>query len=144
MMKRVKIVQSWRDQQQRQFNKLQQQQGQINQQMNAHQQRLSLLEDLSGQYSVASGSQASALLLKGIGRFRHQLDNLTNLQRQELALSQVELRSMNERLVKQHCQVQMGNKLIDKRLTKIQNQRDKQEQKVLDELSIIRFFHRRS
>ncbi|CAG18481.1 Hypothetical protein PBPRA0026 [Photobacterium profundum SS9] len=112
--------------------------------MNAHQQRLTLLEDLSGQYSVASGSQASALLLKGIGRFRHQLDNLTNLQRQELALSQVELRSMNERLVKQHCQVQMGNKIIDKRLTKIQNQRDKQEQKVLDELSIIRFFHRRS
>jgi flagellar biosynthesis chaperone FliJ len=51
---------------------------------------------------------------------------------------------MNERLAKQHCQVQMGNKIIDKRLTKIQNQRDKQEQKVLDELSIIRFFHRRS
>nr|WP_192928682.1 flagellar export protein FliJ [Photobacterium alginatilyticum] len=122
---------------------MQQQYTALNQQAQAHQQRLELLESLSGQYAVASGSEASALMLKGIGRFRHQLDNLTNLQRQELALSQVELRSMNSRLVEQHCQVKMGDKIIDKRLAQIQRKQERQEQKVMDELSMNRFFHRR-
>lgn len=143
MHKRVKVVQGWRDQQQKVFDELQQQYAALNQQAQAHQQRLELLENLSGQYAVASGSEASALMLKGIGRFRHQLDNLTNLQRQELALSQVELRSMNSRLVEQHCQVKMGDKIIDKRLAQIQRKQERQEQKVMDELSMNRFFHRR-
>ncbi|WP_299019582.1 flagellar export protein FliJ [uncultured Photobacterium sp.] len=143
MLKRVKVVESWRDQQQKKFDELQQHYTELNHQTQAHQQRLELLESLSGQYSVESGSEASALLLKGIGRFRHQLDNLTNLQRQELALSEVELRSMNARLVEQHCQVKMGDKIIDKRMAQIQLKQDRQEQKVLDELSMNRFFHRR-
>ncbi|WP_064601634.1 flagellar export protein FliJ [Photobacterium sp. J15] len=143
MLKRVKVVESWRDQQQKMFDELQQQFTEMNQQKIAHEQRLELLESLSGQYSVASGSEASALLLKGIGRFRHQLDNLTNLQRQELALSEVELRSMNSRLVEQHCQVKKGDKIIDKRMAQYQLKQARQEQKILDELSMNRFFHRR-
>ncbi|ELR67067.1 hypothetical protein C942_03668 [Photobacterium marinum] len=143
MTKSVKVIESWRDQQQKKFDELQQQFTEMNQQKMAHEQRLELLESLSGQYSVGSGSEASALLLKGIGRFRHQLDNLTNLQRQELALSEVELRSMNARLVEQHCQVKKGDKIIDKRMAQFQLKQARQEQKILDELSMNRFFHRR-
>lgn len=47
---------------------------------------------------------------------------------------------MNTRLVEQHCQVKMGDKIIDKRLAQIQRKQERQEQKVMDELSMNRFF----
>ncbi|MGF1691466.1 flagellar FliJ family protein [Photobacterium kagoshimensis] len=142
-MRRVKMLQHWREQQQRQFDSIQQEFGQINSQHQAHQQRLELLESLSGQYCIEGGQQASALMLKGIGRFRYQLDNLTNLQRHELAMSEVELRTTNERLVQQHCQVRMGEKIIEKRQNQIALKQERQQQKILDELSANKFYRQR-
>ncbi|OAN16707.1 hypothetical protein A3K86_09685 [Photobacterium jeanii] len=142
-MRRVKMLTHWREQQQRQFDDIQQEYSQINRQYQAHQDRLALLESLSGQYSVGGGQQTSALMLKGIGRFRYQLDNLTLLQRQELEMAEVELRSANERMVKQHCQVKMGDKLIEKRQQGLIKKEERQQQKILDELAANQFYRQR-
>lgn len=141
-MRRLAVLKTWQQQQQGRFDDLKQNQGQLQQQYQAHQQRLALLEDLPGHYTLASGGQTSAIMLKGIGRFRHQVDNLAKLQRQEIALTEVELRSLNQRLVNQHRQVKMGETVVAKREAVIQQQRDKQEQKMLDELAMQRFMRR--
>ncbi|KLV06614.1 hypothetical protein ABT56_08295 [Photobacterium aquae] len=142
-MRRLAVLQTWQRQQEGKFDELKQNQGQLQQQYNAHQQRLELLESLPGQYSLGHGVETSALLLKGIGRFRHQVDNLVKLQRQEMALTEVEMRSVSTRLVNQHRQVKMGESLITKRESALQSRRDKQEQKMLDELAMQRFMRRR-
>ncbi|GAL07334.1 flagellar FliJ family protein [Photobacterium aphoticum] len=138
-MRRLAVLKTWQLQQQGKFDDLKQSQGQLQQQYQAHQQRLALLEDLPAQYALASGHQTSAMMLKGIGRFRHQVDNLTRLQRQEMALTEVEMRSLNQRLVDQHRQVKMGETVVAKREAVMQQRRDKQEQKMLDELAMQRF-----
>ncbi|WP_434357930.1 flagellar export protein FliJ [Parasalinivibrio latis] len=135
-MRRLKVVQGWCGREQEKLDRLQGEAGEIRRQHRAHEERLKVLEDLSGQYGFSGGSQTSALMMKGTARFRSQLESLTALQRHELMMSDVELRSINDRVIAQHRQVKMGEKVVDKRLKQHAVKQARQEQKVLDELAM--------
>lgn len=137
-MRRLSVLQLWQRQQQTKFDDIKHNQSQLHQHHQSHQQRLDLLESLPESYVLPNGNQSTALVLKGIGRFRNQIDGLVRLQRQELALSEVEIRALDERLIEQHRQVKLAEVLVSKREKLIQARRDKQEQKMLDDLSMQR------
>ncbi|AMG30492.1 hypothetical protein AL542_08935 [Grimontia hollisae] len=135
-MRRVAAVSRWRDQQQKRLDDLKTQAGEAARRHQAHQARLNLLENLKTQYAFSAGEQVSSLLMKGTARFRGQLDNLSLMQKQEMMLSEIELRSVNERVVNQHRQVKMCDKVIEKRMNAINQKKAKAEQKMLDELAM--------
>lgn len=135
-MRRIAAVSRWRDQQQKRLDDLKTQAGEAARLHQAHQERLNLLENLKTQYAFSAGEQVSSLLMKGTARFRGQLDNLSLMQKQEMMLSEIELRSVNERVVTQHRQVKMCDKVIEKRMNAINQKKAKAEQKMLDELAM--------
>lgn len=135
-MRRVAAVTRWRDQQQKRLDDLKAQAGEAARIHQAHQERLELLEDLKTQYVFSKGSQVSSILIKGTARFRGQLENLSLMQQQEMMLSEVELRSANERVVSQLRQVKMCDNVIEKRMNVINQKKAKAEQKMLDELAM--------
>lgn len=135
-MRRVAAVTRWRDQQQKRLDDLKTQAGEAARIHQAHQERLELLEDLKTQYVFPKGSQVSSILIKGTARFRGQLESLSLMQQQEMMLSEVELRSANERVVSQLRQVKMCDNVIEKRMNVINQKKAKAEQKMLDELAM--------
>ncbi|MDD1793552.1 flagellar export protein FliJ [Enterovibrio makurazakiensis] len=142
-MRRIAAVSGYRDQQQKRLDDLKAQAGNATRTHLAHQERFELLEGLKTQYGFSTGNQVSAILMKGTVRFRGQLESLSVMQKQEMALSEIELRSVNERVVSQHRQVKMCEKVIEKRLTAINQKKAKSEQKMMDELAMQASFRRR-
>ncbi|MGL4855457.1 MAG: flagellar export protein FliJ [Plesiomonas sp.] len=136
------VLHAWYQQQQQQFEQLQSEQGHWQRQQQAHAERLVLLQQVSTQYALSHGNDSSALLVKGIGRFRNQLSLITQLQQQELALAEAELRTAHERVLHQHLNLKKGDTLLQKLQQQQQQREAKHEQRVLDELSGQRFLRR--
>lgn len=136
------VLHAWYQQQQQRFEQLQSEQGSWQRQQQAHAERLELLQQVSTQYALGSGNGSSALLVKGIGRFRNQLSLITQLQQQELALAEAELRAARERVLHQHLNLKKGDTLLQKLQQQQLQCEAKREQRVLDELSGQRFLRR--
>ncbi|MGL5005865.1 MAG: flagellar export protein FliJ [Plesiomonas sp.] len=142
MSSQHRMLSAWYQQQQQRFEQLQSEQGHWQRQQQAHTERLTLLQQVSTQYALGHGNDSSALLVKGISRFRNQLTLVTQLQQQELALAEAELRTARERVLHQHVSLKKGDTLLQKMQQQQQQHEAKREQKVLDELSGQRFLRR--
>lgn len=138
-MRRLSVLKTWQAQQESKFENLKQRQFQKIGQHKAHEARLALLESFPNSYQLECSKNTSALSLKGMGLFRNQVDSLAKLQRQELSLSEVEMRAINSHIIEQHRQIKMVESVVNKRQQYFQGLKEKQEQKELDELSILRF-----
>lgn len=138
-MKKSSALATWCEQQQKQFDTLQQDKLKAAAEHRQHQERLTMLEQFSQQYSVSAGEAPSALLLKGMGHFRAQLDVMKAMQKQEVTMAEIELRSVDERLLAQHCRLEGTKRLMSKRAHKVKQQLERKQQAVMDELAANRF-----
>ncbi|EMD1178587.1 flagellar FliJ family protein [Vibrio harveyi] len=107
-------------------------------------QHLDIINSLKKQYSFINGEQISALLMKETVRFKGQLEVLSELQKQEICLSEIELRTLNENLVKQNKNIEICDKLIKEKESVNIKKELKAEQNMFDEISIRNHVRKRT
>lgn len=101
--------------------------------------RLEQLKSYQQTYAWDEGRESNGLMLNSAQMMVHSVDQAVRHQRQQVAVQQVQCRSMSDKLLVERRQVRTAEMLMSSHQKQLNHKAAKDDQKVSDELSARQF-----
>ncbi len=102
--------------------------------------RLEQLEHYQQTYAWDAGRESNGLMLNSAQMMVHSVDKAVRHQRQQVAVQQVQCRSVREKVIVEKRQVRTAEQLLESHQQVLNRKADKADQKLSDEMSSRLFF----
>ena len=116
---------------QKEVEKLTREQGQLSQE----EQRLTMLEEYQKSYAWSEGRQISGFMLNSAQMMAHTVEQAVRHQRQQVAVQEVQCRSVREKVLQEKVQLRTAEVLLDRHQQLLNKKEERSEQKFVDEIS---------